>query len=66
MTLLKFVAAEIGASEPLPSKLTSASPATSAFRQRLPSRCLAMNYSVAILSNGIVKKSNSSRIFADI
>jgi hypothetical protein len=46
--LLIFVAAEIGASETLLSKMTSASAAISAFRQCLPSRCLAIGYSVTI------------------
>jgi hypothetical protein len=48
MSLLIFVAAETDASEPLPSKSTSASAATPTFRQWLPSRCLAMDYAVTI------------------
>jgi hypothetical protein len=39
--LLIFVAAKTGASDPLPSKVTSASAAIPAFRQCLPNRCLA-------------------------
>jgi hypothetical protein len=41
MFLLIFVAAETGASEPLPSKMTSASAAIPAFGQCLPNRYLA-------------------------
>jgi hypothetical protein len=41
------VAAET--SEALPNKLTSASAAIPTFRQRLPSRCLAIDNSVALL-----------------
>jgi hypothetical protein len=50
MSLLIFVAEETGASEPLPRKLTSASASIPVFRQCLPSRCLAMDYSVTISS----------------
>jgi hypothetical protein len=46
MPLLIFVAAETGVCVPLPSKLTSASAAIPAFRPCLPSRSLAMDYSV--------------------
>jgi hypothetical protein len=41
MSLPLFVAAETGASEPLPNKMTSASASIPAFRQCLLSRCLA-------------------------
>jgi hypothetical protein len=41
MRLLIFVAAGTGASQLLPSKITSASAVIPAFRQCLPSRCLA-------------------------
>jgi hypothetical protein len=47
--LLIFVAAETGAGELLPSKMTSASAAVPAFRQCLLSRCLAMDYFVNIM-----------------
>jgi hypothetical protein len=39
-SLLIFVAAKTDVSEPLPSKITFASAAISAFEQCLPSRCL--------------------------
>jgi hypothetical protein len=42
-SLLIFAAAETGANEQLPSKMTSASGAIPAFRQCLPSRCLPMD-----------------------
>jgi hypothetical protein len=48
MPLLIFVAAETGVCVPLPSKLTSASATIPAFTPRLPSRCLAMDYSVTV------------------
>jgi hypothetical protein len=48
ISLLIFVAVETGASEPLLSKLTCASAAIPALRQRLLNRCLAMDYSVTI------------------
>jgi hypothetical protein len=48
MSLLIFVAAEIGAIEQLPSKLTSASVAILAFCQCLLSRCLAIDYSITM------------------
>jgi hypothetical protein len=47
MFLLIFVAAETGAVEPLPSIMISAF-AIPAFRQCLPSRCLARDYSVTV------------------
>jgi hypothetical protein len=44
MSLLILVAAETGASEPLPSKMTCASAGISAFWQCLPSRCVANDH----------------------
>jgi hypothetical protein len=41
MSLLIFIATETGASEPVPSKMTTTSAAILAIRQCLPSRCLA-------------------------
>jgi hypothetical protein len=48
MSLSISVAAETAASESFPSKLTSASAAIPAFRQCLPSRCLAIDHSITI------------------
>jgi hypothetical protein len=48
MSLLIFVTAEKGVCVPLPSKFTSASAAIPAFKQSLPNRCPAMDYSVTI------------------
>jgi hypothetical protein len=48
MPLLIFVAAETDVCMPFPGKLTSGSAAIAAFRQRFPSRCLAMDYSITI------------------
>jgi hypothetical protein len=42
--VLLFVAAETGASSPLPSKFTFSSAAIPNFRQCLPSRCLAYDH----------------------
>jgi uncharacterized membrane protein len=56
MTLLIFVAAETGLCVPLPSKLTSASAAIPAFRLCLPSRCLAMDYSIIICFDSQLKQ----------
>lgn len=50
MFLLVFVAVETGASEPLPSKMTSASAVILELRQYLPSRCLAIDYYVIYIS----------------
>lgn len=41
MSLLIFIATKTGASEPLPGKMTSISAAIPAYRQCLPSHCLA-------------------------
>jgi hypothetical protein len=56
MPLLIFVAAETGVCVPLPSKLTAASAAIPAFRPCLPSRCLAMDYSVTICFDSQLKQ----------
>jgi hypothetical protein len=56
MPLLIFVAAETGVCVPLPSKLTSASAAIPAFRPCLPSRCLAMDYSITICFDSQLKQ----------
>jgi hypothetical protein len=47
-SLLLYFAADTYASEPLPSKLTSVSVTIPAFRECLPSRCLAIDYSVTL------------------
>jgi hypothetical protein len=57
MNLLIFVAVETGVCVPLPSKLTSASGAVPAFRPCLPSRCLAMDYSIRICFDSQLKQS---------
>jgi hypothetical protein len=44
MSLITFVAAGTGASNPLPSKMTSTSAAIPAIRQCLPSRFLANDH----------------------
>jgi hypothetical protein len=51
MSLLIFVAAETGVSEPLASKMVSASAAIPAFRHCLPSRCLASDHIPSQYSN---------------
>jgi hypothetical protein len=56
MFLLIFVAAETGVCVPLPSKLTSTSAAIPAFKPCLPSRCLAMNYSITIYFDSQLKQ----------
>jgi hypothetical protein len=53
MPLLIFVAAETGAIMPLRSKLTAAIPA---FSPCLPSRCLAMDYSITICFDSQLKQ----------
>jgi hypothetical protein len=56
MNLLIFVAAETGVCVTLPSKLTSASAAIPTFRPCLPSRCLAMDYSITMCFDSYLKQ----------
>jgi hypothetical protein len=56
MALLIFIAAETGVCMPLLSKLTSASDTLPAFKPCLPSRCLAMDYSIKICFDSQVKQ----------
>jgi hypothetical protein len=53
MFLLIFITAETGVCVPLPSKLTSASAAIPIFGPCLPSRCLSIDYSLAVYKNSI-------------